>query len=163
MSKKGKGYIKKLREKIGHDKFIHPAARIIIENKYGQILFIERKDNGNLGIPAGGIEEGETIEECMKREVREETGLEILKLEVIGISSNPQSETVIYPNGDVIQYFTIEFYSNSWTGNLKVEDEEEIVNIKFMDRTYLDNLPDNEKSIIESLEYFKKEKKIRLN
>jgi len=105
-----KNYIKNLRKKIGNQKFIHPAARIIIENELGQILFIKRIDNGNLGIPAGGFEENETIEECIIREVKEETGLEILSLQLIGLSSNPKNETVKYPNGDKIQYFTCEFF-----------------------------------------------------
>ena len=106
-------YITKLREKIGRDKFIHPAARIIVENDEGEVLFIERADNGNIGLPAGALEENETIEACIIREVKEETGIEITALEVIGISTDPRVETVRYPNGDEIQYFTIEFYSNS--------------------------------------------------
>lgn len=163
MSEKGKGYIRKLREKIGHDKFIHPAARIIIENEEGQVLFIERKDNGKIGLPAGGMEEGETIEACIIREVKEETGLEILELKVIGISSNPENETVKYPNGDVIQYFTVEFYSNTWKGHLHIKDEGEIINVKFMDISYLNKLPNNEKSILRSLEYFERNRKIRLS
>ena len=163
MSKKGKGYIRKLREKIGHDKFIHPAARIIIENENGQVLFIERKDNGKLGLPAGGMEEEETIEACIVREVKEETGLEILELEVIGISSHPEKETVKYPNGDVIQYLTVEFYSNSWRGRLDTKDKEEIINVKFMERSYLNQLPNNEKSILKSLIYFERNRKVRLS
>ena len=107
-----KDYIAKLREKIGQDKFIHPAARIIIENELGEILFIERNDNGKIGLPAGGLEEGETIRECIIREVKEETGLILLDASVIGIITDPRKETVTYPNGDVVQYFTIEFYSN---------------------------------------------------
>lgn len=70
-----KSYIKKIRSKLGKEKFIHPAARIIIENQKGEILVINRKDNGQMGIPAGALEEKETIEECIIREVREEAGL----------------------------------------------------------------------------------------
>lgn len=106
-------YIQKIRAKLGNESFIHPAARILIENKEGKFLFIERADNGNMGIPAGSLEEGETIEDCIKREVKEETGLILEKVHVIGISSDPQQEAVSYPNGDQIQYFTIEFYANS--------------------------------------------------
>lgn len=73
-------YIKNIRQKIGHWKFIHPGARIIIENDLGQILFIQRLDNGYLGIPAGVFEENETIEECILREVKNEIGLGILVL-----------------------------------------------------------------------------------
>ena len=92
--------LRRLRAKIGHDRIIYPGARIIIENQNNEILIIERTDNGYIGLPAGSIEENETIEECIIREVQEETGLRILDLEVIGISSNPQLESVEYPNGD---------------------------------------------------------------
>jgi 8-oxo-dGTP pyrophosphatase MutT (NUDIX family) len=155
-------YISELREKIGHQKFIHPGARILVESDRKEFLFIHRNDNGNLGIPAGSIEENETIEECIIREVKEETGVEILSLEVIGISSNPSRETVSYPNGDQIQYFTIEFYSNHWKGELLVNDTKEIKEAQFHNASYLDKLPNNEKLIVESLNYFRNTGKILL-
>lgn len=157
-----KGYISSVRSKIGKDKFIHPGARIIIENHLGEILFIERMDNGSLGIPAGSLEEDETIEECIKREVKEETGLILINLEVIVISTNPLLETVKYVNDDVIQYFTIEFYSCTWTGLLKVEDKEEIKSAKFMNISFIDKLPKNELSAFESLKYYRANKRIML-
>lgn len=157
-----KNYIKKIRAKLGKDKFIHPGARIIVENKQKEILIIERTDNGGFGIPAGSIEENETIEACIIREVWEETGLRIIDLEVIGISSNPTTETVEYPNGDSIQYFTIEFYSNNWEGTIKVEDEEEVKNAKFMDISAIKKLPKNELSAFESLKYYRTHQKIML-
>ncbi len=150
-----KSYIKKIRKKIGHQKFIHPAARIIIENEKGQILFFKRKDNGNLGIPAGGLEEDEPIEECIIREVKEETGLEILNMSFIGLSSNPKNETVEYPNGDVIQYFVCEFYSNDFKGKIKA-DEIEVSKVEFLDISNFKKLPENERRTFESLDFFKK-------
>ncbi len=158
-----KNYISKLRSKLGKEKFIHPAARIIIENENKEVLIIERKDNGNLGIPAGSLEEGETIEQCITREVREETGLTLNGLEVIGISSDPQTESVEYPNGDKIQYFTIEFFSNNWEGSLKIRDKREVKNVAFMNIGIINRLPKNELSAFESLKYFRKNNKIRLN
>ncbi|MCB0548009.1 MAG: NUDIX domain-containing protein [Phaeodactylibacter sp.] len=155
-------YITKLREKIGRDKFIHPAARIIVENDEGEVLFIERADNGNIGLPAGALEENETIEACIIREVKEETGIEITALEVIGISTDPRVETVRYPNGDEIQYFTIEFYSNSWKGNLHAHATAEVKKAAFRDRNFLKGLPGNEQSILESLEYYRREGRIKL-
>ena len=158
-----KNIISKLRNKLGHDKFIHPAARIIVENEKGEVLFIERKDNGQIGLPAGSLEEDETIEECIIREVKKETGIDILELEVVGISSCPENETVTYPNKDVIQYFCIEFYSNKWFGDIKVIDTNEILKAEFKDKTYLKKLPKNEQSTIISLEHFRKTGKVRLN
>ena len=155
-------YIKKIRQHLGHQKFIHPAARILIEDKKGEFLFIKRIDNGQLGIPAGGLEEGETIEECIKREVLEETGIELLEMKVIGIASNPIQETVTYPNGDLIQYFTIEFYSNQWKGNLRA-DHIETSEVSFLDKKYIIQLPTNEKSTYESLVFFREKGKVRIS
>ena len=155
-------YISRLRKKIGTDKFIHPGARIIVENDKGEILLIERTDNGSIGLPAGALEENETIEECIIREVREETGIEIIALEVIGISSGPKAETVQYPNGDKIQYFTVEFYSNQWTGALNTGDNLETKRAAFNDRSHLERLPENERLAFESLEYYQREQRIKL-
>lgn len=157
-----KNYIQNLRSKIGQDKFIHPAARIIVENEKGQILIIERVDNGKMGLPAGGLEEGETIEECIIREVKEETGLVLLEVKVIGISSNPERESVLYPNGDQIQYFTIEFYSNNWEGAIGVIDTAEVKTAKFVKKSDLKYLPANEGAALESLQYWKKTGKVML-
>jgi ADP-ribose pyrophosphatase YjhB (NUDIX family) len=157
-----KSYIQKIRNKLGHDKLIHPAARIIVENEHGQILIIERADNGHMGIPAGALEENESIEECIIREVKEETGINILHLEVIGIASNPNQETVQYPNGDVIQYFTIEFYSNQWEGEINIKDPEEVNTARFADPAIASNLPQNERSAFESRTYYQKHGKVML-
>lgn len=155
-------YIEKLRKLIGHRKFIHPGARIIIENAEGQFLMIRRKDNGNWGLPAGGLEEKETIQECIIREVKEETGLDILDLKVIGIGSNPSRETVQYPNQDVVQYFNIEFYSNQFSGEIAVLDEEEVLSAQFVGKEIIAQLPENERHTFESLAYFKKHGQVHL-
>ncbi|MEM6768168.1 MAG: NUDIX domain-containing protein, partial [Bacteroidota bacterium] len=62
-------YIQSLRSLIGHRKFIHPAARILLENDLGEILLIRRKDNNQWGLIAGGLEEGEDVTTCIRREV----------------------------------------------------------------------------------------------
>lgn len=48
-----------------------------IFNEQGQILLVMRSDNGRWGLPAGFCEVNQTPRENMKREVREETGLEV--------------------------------------------------------------------------------------
>lgn len=158
-----RSYISKIRTKLGHDKFVHPAARILIENENGEFLFIHRANNGLIGIPAGGLDENETIEACILREVYEETGLKLKNLTAIGISSNPKTQTVAYSNGDVIQYFCVEFYSTAWEGALKIVDINEVMKVEFKDKSFLNKLPLNERSIIESYKYYKKYNKIRLD
>jgi len=53
----------------------------IVWNDQGQILIDRRLPEGLLGgvweFPGGKIEPGETVEECIKREIQEELGIEI--------------------------------------------------------------------------------------
>ncbi|MEL6624580.1 MAG: NUDIX domain-containing protein [Bacteroidota bacterium] len=158
-----RSYISRIRERIGRQKLIHPAARILIENESGEVLFVEKNHRNGLGIPAGALEESETIKECILREVKEETGIEILEMEVIGISSSPGRETVIYPNGDLIQYFTVEFYSRKWKGDLAIQDTKEIKRVFFKDKSYAQFLPPNERTIFDSLQFFEANGTIRVD
>lgn len=80
------------------EKFAKPAVGAIIEKKINGEKFIlvqERqkedggKENGMLEIPAGKIREYENIFEALRREVKEETGLIITKID--GEESSTQS------------------------------------------------------------------------
>ena len=58
----------------------------IIRNLQNQLLILKMPDNygaypGQWGLVGGGVEPGENVSEAMKREVREETNLEIISLE----------------------------------------------------------------------------------
>ena len=55
---------------------VRPSARALII-KDGKILLTHEKNTGVYMSPGGGLEIGETLEECCKRELREETGYEI--------------------------------------------------------------------------------------
>jgi 8-oxo-dGTP diphosphatase len=54
----------------------------VISNQHQKILIDRRKATGEMGglweFPGGKIEAGETIEACIKREIKEELGIEIL-------------------------------------------------------------------------------------
>ena len=54
------------------------AAGGLVENADGKILLIFRR--GKWDLPKGKLDEGETIAECAKREVQEETGLQNLEV-----------------------------------------------------------------------------------
>ncbi|MFV0626698.1 MAG: 8-oxo-dGTP diphosphatase MutT [Alphaproteobacteria bacterium] len=60
-------------------KNIEVAAGIIINQ--GKILIAQRKKNSNFEMlwefPGGKLEKGETLKDCLKREIMEELGLEI--------------------------------------------------------------------------------------
>ena len=60
--------------------FYRVAAKAIIKDDQDRMLMVFSKD-GNPEVPGGGWEHGETFEECLRREVMEELGVE---LKVIG-------------------------------------------------------------------------------
>ncbi|MCW1304560.1 MAG: NUDIX hydrolase [Candidatus Parvarchaeota archaeon] len=59
------------------------------------IVLIERAVEpfkGKLALPGGHIEKGESAEEAVKREVKEETGLEVKIKRLVGIYSGPHRD-----------------------------------------------------------------------
>ncbi len=63
---------------------MHRSVGVIIKNKKGEILMIERvKLPFGWACPAGHIDDDEKPEEALKREVKEEVGLEIKNIKLL--------------------------------------------------------------------------------
>jgi ADP-ribose pyrophosphatase YjhB (NUDIX family) len=60
-----------------------------------EILLALRRDIEWWNLPGGGLEIGETVEEGVCREVREETGLEVEVEYLVGVYSKPQKQEVV--------------------------------------------------------------------
>jgi nucleoside triphosphatase len=74
-------------------KYPEPIVGALIVNKDGEILLGGgKKYKGKWTIPGGHIETGETLEEAVKREVKEETGLDIEIIAKIGFSDSVFSD-----------------------------------------------------------------------
>ena len=67
---------------------IHVGAAGIIRNK-GKILLERRADSERWAFIGGGMKMEESLEECVQREVREETGLIVERLKLLDIFSYP--------------------------------------------------------------------------
>lgn len=69
------------------------ADAVIIKD--GKILLVKRNTEpyrGFWALPAGRLEENETLEECCIREVKEETGLKVKIEKLIGVYSDPKRD-----------------------------------------------------------------------
>jgi 8-oxo-dGTP diphosphatase len=67
----------------------------LIFNNEKQVLLGHRRDIDWWNLPGGGMESGETVDEALCREVREETGLEVKVERLIGVYSKPQKQEVV--------------------------------------------------------------------
>src|SRR5215470_4743659 len=59
------------------------------------VLLSLRRDIDWWNLPGGGMEAGETVDEALRREVREETGLEVEVGQQVGVYSKPQKQEVV--------------------------------------------------------------------
>jgi 8-oxo-dGTP diphosphatase len=77
-------FFEDLEKKGKKDGIMKRIAGGIISNENNEILFLKRKSDdfmgGILELPSGNVEEKETIDQGLVREVKEETGLEINKI-----------------------------------------------------------------------------------
>ncbi len=60
----------------------------VITDDHGRALLIQRRDNQRWEPPGGVLEPGETIYDGLRREVREETGLEVEPIALTGVYKN---------------------------------------------------------------------------
>lgn len=128
-------YLGQIRKLIGKRKLIITGARAVIRDQQGRILFIRRRDNGNWGMPAGSQELGESIFDCLKREVREEAGLDVICATPMALYSQRSFVTAY---GDPYQLFQVQFIVHEWSGTL-VTETDETIDARFFG---LDELPE---------------------
>ena len=93
----------------------------VIFDGTGKVLLGKRKENGLWGVPAGRVEPTETVEEALRREVREETNLEIEVDRLIGVYSDPAFEIIRYSDGEVVHYVTPCFRCTVTGGRLRAD------------------------------------------
>jgi ADP-ribose pyrophosphatase YjhB (NUDIX family) len=88
---------------------IRPGVAAVIFTD-DRVLLQRRDDTGRWGLPGGGVEPGESVRQAVIREVREETGLEVEPVRLIGVYSDPvHHQIVAYPDGNVIHYVSSVF------------------------------------------------------
>src|SRR5258708_40184234 len=64
------------------------SVAAVITDDHGRALLVQRRDNDHWEPPGGVLELGESIEDGLRREAREETGLDIEPIALTGIYKN---------------------------------------------------------------------------
>ena len=105
--------------------FRHPVTgtTIIPVLPDGRIVLIQRSDSGKWGLPGGMIDWGEDIPHAACRELKEETGLKMIKIKRLwGVYSDPQRDPRIHSISVLLEVEA--------EGELNPEDKLEVLQVK---------------------------------
>lgn len=122
------GYVENLRKQIGHVPLILVRPSVAVINKLGEILLVQYQDK-SWGIPGGLMELGESVEDCARRELKEEIGIEVRNLKLIDVLSGKQLHTKLR-NGDEYYNVVIGYICNEYEGELS-PDGIEVTDARF--------------------------------
>lgn len=99
-----------------------PSTTSVVLDEQGRIVLVHRKDNGLWALPGGGMELGESIEDCAVREVKEETGLDVEIVGLVGVYTSPH-HVMKYDDGEVRQQFSLCYTTRLLGGELAFDSE----------------------------------------
>jgi 8-oxo-dGTP pyrophosphatase MutT (NUDIX family) len=131
-------YLGKLRQKIGHELVHVPGSGVVIENDQGDMLLHQRSDTGMWDTPGGAAENNENVVQHAVRETFEETGLRALNPIPFAFASEPETNIIHYPNGDICHFHDLIFYATEYEGTL-IDSNEETLAVGWFKPT---NLPE---------------------
>lgn len=112
--------------------FRHPVTgtTIIPILPDGQIVLIRRRDTGEWGLPGGIVDWGEDISTAARRELAEETGLEIVKIRrLVGVYSSPDRDPRLHSISVLIEADV--------QGSMQVRDTLEVLEVRAFPPTAL--------------------------
>ncbi|AFZ00693.1 NUDIX hydrolase [Calothrix sp. PCC 6303] len=100
-----------------------PGTSIVPILPDGRIVLIRRRDDGCWSLPGGMVDWGENIPDTIKRELKEETGLNLVKIRrLVGVYSAPDRDPRIHSICVVVEVDV--------DGDMQAEDTLEVMEIQ---------------------------------
>ncbi len=115
-------YWQRIRQAVGKETVIFPGAAGAIVQE-GKILLVRHNRLQKWQIPGGLQEIGESIQQTVQREIREELGLELIAGPLIAIYSHPQW-TIEFPDQSKVQQLTFFFRMNGELSQIQIQKSE---------------------------------------
>lgn len=79
------------------DNYMRESVCAIIRNIHGEYVGVSRKnDHTDFGLPGGKIDKGELPHDAMCRELKEETGLDATRLQLVDVSTRPMKTEELF-------------------------------------------------------------------
>ena len=114
------------------------GCSIAILDDENRLLLQRRTDGDWWCIPGGGVDAGDTFTGAALREAREETGLEVEIIRLLGCYTDPEI-CMIYPDGNRVQIASLSFLARIVGGQM-IESNEETAELRWFAQ---DELPPN--------------------
>jgi 8-oxo-dGTP diphosphatase len=101
---------------------LKPAVAVAVFDAANRLLLVKRRDSGYWAMPGGTMELTDSLEGCARREVREETGIDITMTGLIGTYTDPAT-IIAYSDGEVRREFSILLAASATSEQLSHDDE----------------------------------------
>lgn len=108
---------------------MNESSTIAVIRNGGELLLGKRKDNGKYTLPGGGMDDGETPEECAFRELFEETGIKAHKLTHI------ESKRVVTLSGKLLEVHAYQLIYDGKT-SVRFDPDHEVGKWEWVDYRY---------------------------
>ncbi len=115
------------------------CASYLVLKKDGQVLLLRRfntgYEDGNYSIPAGHVDEGESVLSCLVREAKEEIGIDVARENARLVHVMHRSRTPT--NDERLDFF---FECTAWSGEVQNREPQKCDDLRWVT---LDSLPEN--------------------
>lgn len=108
-------YVKRLRDRIGHDLLLLPSVAVLPRDDEGRLLLVRQTDSDQWGTIGGMIEIDESPAAAATREALKEAAIGVELVRLLGSLGGPEFR-IRYPNRDEVAYVSIVYEARVTSG-----------------------------------------------